>query len=191
MNDRRLLGQRENRMPRWDLTPHGVIVDEETFAFITELETRKATRLQYALSALAIRPEPSGGGEIADPGRVGEQLARTISAVIRGTDLVGVAPDSCAVKVLLTGGVLADLPAIIRRITDEVGHHRFETNGQRATLVLSIGGSCFPTTTNSPRALLLQADVLAEEARREPAAYSRYRLHGRLGLDAEGPTDTR
>jgi hypothetical protein len=171
----------ENPTPRWDLTPHGVIVDEQTFAFVTELETRKAARLAYGLSALAIRPQASGGGDISAPGRVGEQLARTASAVVRGTDLISVTPDSATVRVLLVGGELGNLRTIIQRITAEVSQHRFEIDGERSTLVLSIGGSSFPTTTANPRELLHQADTLAEEASREQASYSRYRIHGGPG----------
>src|SRR5438034_8336266 len=43
-----------DRMPRWDFRPHGTIVDEETFGRVTELETRQAARLQYAVSMLTI-----------------------------------------------------------------------------------------------------------------------------------------
>ena len=47
-------------MPRWDFRPHGTIVDEETFGRVTELETRQAARLQYAVSMLTIHQSPDG-----------------------------------------------------------------------------------------------------------------------------------
>ena len=161
-------------MARWDFRPHGTIVDEETFACMTELETRQAARLQYAVSMLTIHR--SRDGDAADPADAAEQLAEIVSPVIRSTDLVEVVPSAATVRVLLVGGELGDLRSITQRIIAQVSHYR--SNGQR-TLVVRVGGSCFPATAGSSRDLVLQADAMAEEARREQGPYSTYRLRER------------
>src|SRR5712691_12086711 len=153
-------------MARWDFTPHGTIVDEETFTGVTELETRQAARLQYAVSMLTIHR--SRDGYVADPADVAEKLAEVVSPVIRGTDLIEVVPSAATVRVLLVGGELEDLLSIIRRIIAEVSHYRLD---EQPTLVVRIGGSCFPATAGSSRDLVLQADAMAEEARREEGLY--------------------
>jgi len=158
-------------MPHWDFRPHGTIVDQETFAGVTELATRQAARLQYAVSLLTIHR--SRHGDVADPGDAAAQLAEVVSPVIRSTDLVEVGPAAATVRVLLVGGDSEDLRSIIQRIIAEVSHYRFD---EEPTLVVNIGGSSFPATAASSRELLLQADAMAEEARRERGSSSTYRL---------------
>jgi GGDEF domain-containing protein len=160
-------------MPRWDFGPHGTIVDGETFACVAELETRQAARLKYAISVLTIQRSREGDG---DPADAAERLAEVVGPVIRSTDVVEVVPSAATVRVLLVGGELEDLRAIAQRIIAEVGYHRF---GEQRAPVVSIGGSCFPATAASSRELLLQADALAEEVRREQGSHSAYRLHKR------------
>jgi hypothetical protein len=161
-------------MPRWDFRPHGIIVDQGTFAGVTEVETRQAARLQYAVSMLTIHR--SRDSDVADPGHVAAQLAEVVSPVIRSTDLVEVEPSAGTVRILLIGGDLEDLHSIIERIIAEISHYRF---GEGPTLVVSIGGSCFPATAASSRDLRLQADALAKEAGREQSPASTYRLRER------------
>ena len=163
-------------MAPWDFRPHGTIVDGETFACVTELETRQAARLQYAVSMLTIHQSRNGDG--ADPRGAAEQLAEVVSPLVRDTDLIEVAPSTGRVRVLLVGGALEDLERIIQRIIAEVSHHRFD---EQHTLTVRIGGSCFPGTAGNSRDLLLQADTLAEEARRERGLDSTYRLRSRSG----------
>jgi hypothetical protein len=158
-------------MFRSNFSPHGIIVDLDTFAWITELETRQAARLQYAVSMLTIHR--SRNGRLADPDHAARHLADLVSPVIRSTDLVAVDPVVAGVRVLLVGGDLEDLRAIIQRIIAEVSHYRFD--GEPPPVV-SIGGSCFPATAASSRELRLQADALAEDARRERGPSSAYRL---------------
>jgi len=161
-------------MPRWDFRPHGTIVDEETFGWVAELETRQAARLQYAVSMLTIHQSPDGS--VADQADVSEQLAEVVSPVVRSTDLIAVMPSAPAVRVLLVGGELEDLRSIVQRIIAEVSYHR---SGEQRALVVSIGGSSFPATATSSRELLLQADTLAEEVRQEQGHDSTYRLRER------------
>jgi hypothetical protein len=162
-------------MSRWDFGPHGTIVDAQTFACVTELETRQAARLKYAISVLTIHRSRDGDG--ADHADAAEQLAEVVSPVIRSTDLIEVVPAAATIRVLLVGGELEDLRAIVHRIIAEVSYYR---SGEQRALVVSIGGSCFPATAADSRELLVQADTLAEEVRREKGSYSTYRLRGRL-----------
>ena len=161
-------------MARWDFRPHGTIVDEETFACVTELEIRQAARLQYAVSMLTILR--SHDGFVANPADAAEQLAEAVSPVIRSTDLIEVVPSAANVRVLLVGGELEHLRSIIQRVVAEVSYYRFD---EQRPLVVRIGGSCFPATAGSSRELLLQADTLAETARREQGPSSTYRLRER------------
>ena len=161
-------------MPRWDFRPHGTIVDEETFGHVTELQTRQAARLQYAISMLTIHR--NGNGNVANPADAAEQLAEVVSALIRNTDLVEVVASAATVRVLLVGGELEDLRGIIQRIIAEVSHYGFD---EQRTLAVRIGGSCFPATAGSSRDLLVQADTMADEARREQDPSSTYRLRER------------
>lgn len=164
-------------MPRWDIRPHGTIVDNEIFLQLTELETRHAIRLQYAVCVLTLRPQPSGEHVAAD--RVATELAEAITPLIRSTDLIGLVGTAGRVRVLLLGSDLEQLGGIIRRILAEVRLHAF----QGAPLRLSIGGACFPDTAASSNELLGQADALAEDVGQDTASYSRYRLAGRRRRD--------
>ena len=161
-------------MTRWDFRPHGTIVDEETFACVTEVETRQAARLQYAVSMLTVFRHPDGatvsGQETA------ERLAEMISSLVRNTDVIQVIPGAGAVRVLLVGGELEDLRTIVQRIISEVSLYMFAGEG---TFVVKIGGACYPATAGSSQELLLQADALAEEALREQGEFSTFRLSER------------
>ncbi|MFQ5848877.1 MAG: hypothetical protein ACE5IQ_14540, partial [Candidatus Methylomirabilales bacterium] len=136
-------------MPQRASSRKGTIVDEETFTFLTELELRKAVRLHYGVSILAILAEPHGEGEIPDPRRVAEPLARVISLAIRDTDAICLPASSSALEVLLVAAPLEHLAVIIQRIADEVSRHLFEINGERKPVTLSAGGACFPTTAGT------------------------------------------
>src|SRR5438874_1547306 len=140
-------------MPRWDFGTHATMVDGETFACVTELETRQAARLQYAVSLLTIHRSRNGRG--AEPVDAAEQLAEVVRPLIRDTDVIEVVPSGATVRVLLVGGELEDLDKIVQRIIAEVSHYRLD---EQHTLVVRIGGSCFPATAGNSRDLLLQAD---------------------------------
>lgn len=157
-----------------DLWPHAIIVEEETFAFVADLEVRKAPRVGYPVSLLAVVPEVEG--PLGDPGALAEQLARAISPILRSTDLIRVSSASTTLHVLLVNASVETLRGVIQRITEEVGAHLFQINGERKAVTLSLGGSCFPTTAGTTEDLLSQASALAEEARHDVPARYRYRL---------------
>ena len=152
------------------------IVDEEAFELVIQLEVRKASRFQYPGSVLTVVADPAGEGEVPVPGRLAEQLARVISPVIRGTDLIRVTRTSRTLHVLLVGAHLEDLHVVIQRIIDEAHRHRFQMNGERKALTVSVGGACLPITASTLQDLLTQADTLARQARRERPTGSVYRL---------------
>jgi hypothetical protein len=161
-------------MSGWRFRPHGIIVDEETFGGVTELEIRQAVRLRYAVSMLTIHQSNS---HVANPAEAAEQLAEVVSPLIRNTDLIEIGPSAATVRVLLVGGELEDLRNIAQRIITEISPHRFDE--RHTPVVLSIGGSCFPATAGSSRELFLQADALAAEAHQTLDAYSTYRFPDR------------
>lgn len=163
-------------MTAMDRGPRGTIVDGETFDFIAELEVRKAVRLQYYVSLLAVQPEVEGGEDAPDPGALASQLARVISQQIRGTDLVGLTRSVPNIHILLINANLRDLPAVIQRILQEVNRHRFQVNGHSKAARLSVGGSCFPATASTRQDLFAQASTLLADARRAREPRHRYRL---------------
>jgi hypothetical protein len=156
-------------MSSQDRSPHALLVDEQTFALVVELEIRKAVRLGYPVSVVAVLPDPAGGGEIPDPGSFADQVARAISRVIRGTDLLGLRAASSSVRVLLVGAALEHLHGVIQRITEEVTRYRFRINGDRTAVTLSVGSAGFPATVGTSQDLLSQAETRAREARRAQA----------------------
>jgi GGDEF domain-containing protein len=82
------------------------------------------------------------------------------------------------VRVLLVGGELEDLRAIIQRIIGEVSLYMFQGE---SSFAVKIGGACFPATAGTSQELLLQADTLAEEALHEQGESSTFRLSERSG----------
>jgi hypothetical protein len=168
-------------MPRWDFRPHGTIVDEETFACVTELETRQAARLQYAVSMLTVFRHREGASDSSE--ETARQLAEVVSSLVRDTDVIQIVPGAGAVRVLLVGGELEDLSAIIQRITGEASVYMFKGE---STCVVKIGGACYPATAGSSQELLLQADALAEEALQEQGVSSTFRLSERSGPRTAG-----
>lgn len=136
------------------------IVDDDRFALVTELELRKAIRLHYPISMLAILPV----SKIPYP-RLTGQLAGVIGPVIRGTDLIHLPAAEPSLHVLLVDAPFDQLHGIIQRITEEVGRHTFQLNDQRKAVRLSLGGACFPTTASTLQDLVAQAELRAREAR--------------------------
>ncbi len=150
------------------------VVDQRSFALVSELELRKATRIRYPVSLLDLLPDVDG--EPTDHGALAEQLARAISPILRDTDLIGLSPGSASLQVLLIDASLEALDGIIHRIFDEIRGHLFQTERGPKAVTLSVGGACFPTTASTTQHLVTQAEVLARKASRERPAQFRYRL---------------
>ena len=147
-----------------DLGSHGTVVDEDTFDLVTELEIRKAVRLQYYVSLLAIKPD-ADDDEIPDPEALAQQLAPIISQQLRGTDLIGISPDSPQLHVLLVNAHLDSLTVVIERLSEEVSRHVFQINGKQRGVNLSMGGACFPTTAGTRQDLYSQAVALVSRTK--------------------------
>lgn len=152
-------------MARQKQGPGGLIVADDVFALLAELEMRKAVRLQYSVSLLAIVPEPEGGGEVPTPRHLAWQLAEVVSSVIRGTDVIGVRATSSSLHALLVDASVENFPGIIERVTTEVSRHLFQLDGERKAVRLSVGSACFPTTAGVLSELLAQAEAQARQAR--------------------------
>jgi len=151
-------------MAPYDLGSHGTVVDEDIFDLVTELEIRKAVRLQYYVSLLAIKPD-GDTDEIADAGALAQQLAPIISQQLRGTDLIGLSADSPQLTVLLINAHLDSLSVVIQRLSEEVSRHVFQINGKRRAVNLAMGGACFPTTAGTRQDLFSQAISLVSPIR--------------------------
>jgi hypothetical protein len=155
-----------------DRSSNAFVLDDETFTLIAELEVRKAVRLQYFVSLLAIYPDVEGGPKPEDFDR---QLAEVVRTAVRGTDVIGL-QGSSGLHILLTNAPLDDLAAIIERITQAGSRHMFESDQPRLLVTLSTGGACFPTTARGREDLFGQVHMLAAEAREQRTGRSRYRL---------------
>ena len=135
-------------------------VPERVFRYLVDLEIEKALRLRYCVSLLAIAPDVPRGPGIWG---VSRQIAALALRRIRRTDVATTFSDG-AVGLLL---IDADAP-ILSDILDRTGHAavpgrpRF-TCGQSLVSV-SGGGSCYPVTVPSARALLGQARDLMQQA---------------------------
>lgn len=150
------------------------VVDADTFEVVTALEMRKAMRLQYYVSLLAV--EPTGLDPASARSALARQVARAISGEIRASDLVGLIPDSPCLYVLLVSAGLNALPLVIDRLGLEVARYRFTLDGADEPIRLVVGGGCFPTTARDERELVAQVQALAAQARGDGGNAHRYRL---------------
>jgi hypothetical protein len=145
------------RMAAQHLGSLGTVVDARTFSVIGKLEVRKAVRLQYYVSLLAIKPSLNDNGKVADPRGLARRLAPILDQQLRATDLVGIASGVPPLYVLLVDAYLESLPRVIQRLIEEVKTHRFDIDGKRQSVRLTIGYACFPTTATSWGELINQA----------------------------------
>ncbi len=143
---------------------HALIVGEETFAAVTELEIRKAVRLQYPVSVLALLLVQRGEGQVLNPRHLAEQLVGVVRGVIRSTDLIRLSASSADLHVLFVDAHLEHLSVVCERITEEVSRHQFQLDGEPVAVTLSVGGACFPATASTSPDLLAQAGARAREA---------------------------
>lgn len=160
-----------------DLDPRAPIVDAETFTLVAELELRRAIRLQYYVSLLALRADFEPPGPAPDRVEVARLIAEVIRDQIRSTDVVGAMPSSPYLGVLLVSTYLDNLPAITERIATAVQARALDLEDSSVRTTLSMGGACFPTTARARAELFRQAESLSIEAGKEPGASGyRYRL---------------
>jgi hypothetical protein len=154
---------------------HAPIVDEDTFTLITELEVRKAVRLQYFVSLLGIEASAEDEQSEIAPTRARERLAQAIREEIRSCDTIGLIDAEPKLYILLVNANLGNLPLIIERIAQLVNRHRRPTEGL-GELSLSMGAACFPSSARDRSDLFAQVGSLITEARHDQAERHRYRL---------------
>jgi hypothetical protein len=147
--------RREEGMAPTGLETGAFVVDEMTFSTVGELEVRKAMRLQYPLSIVAIKPTCPPAG---DARRLLETIAGLVGSLIRETDLVTVSSKAPTLYVLLVDALPSDLTVIIARISEEVHRHRLAAPGGTEDVRVNLGGACFPSTAATWRELVSQAD---------------------------------
>jgi hypothetical protein len=163
--------------PLGEFDPRAPIVDGKTFMLVAELAVRQAVRLQYYVSLVVIQADIEDPGPSVDQDALKHLLAGIVRDQVRGTDLVGVTPESPHLQLLLPSTHLHDLPSVIDRIATAVNRQAFEAAGRIGRVTLSIGGASFPTTARARPELFRQAESLSAEARREPGTVGhRYRL---------------
>jgi hypothetical protein len=134
------------------------LIDSSIFTFILNHEVRKAARLGYCVSLLCMSPDVSAAEE--DPSLV-TRMGEATLGVLRGTDLGTTLPSRRSA--VLLDAQLQTLPTILKRITDRLSG--WPSPG-RAALTVSAGGSCFPHTAPSPKALVQQAiDLMTTAAK--------------------------
>jgi hypothetical protein len=123
------------------------VVDDATLHLLVDLETRKAQRLRYLVSVVALA--------ISSDGTTLEGLARLLARGIRATDCIAVR-DNGSLTVLLVDADVADLPMIVGRMTGTLSGEAW-----------SAGAACYPNTATAPGQLLSQARTLQVEAQKD------------------------
>src|SRR5688572_26681742 len=95
------------------------LVDDDLFEFLTEMETRKALRLRYPVSVVALLVPPQDA-ESADRSGLVERVTAAIRRVLRSTDAVAYHPTLRSFRILLVDASLKEAAAVIERIADEL-----------------------------------------------------------------------
>lgn len=171
---------------QWGFGERGTAVDEELFGFLTELETRKAVRLQYPVSLIAIVPDRQGGDEPAKRRRLAERLAHVLRLLLRGTDVIMVPSASDTVHLLLIDVGLENLPVVVSRFASELLEHTLDENG--SSIAFRVGVGSFPRTAVTSKELRTQAVAIAEGAIEDKRGGLRFELRapGRPGNGKDG-----
>jgi hypothetical protein len=164
------------RMVPQDAHRRAPVVDDDTFALITELEIRKAVRLQYYVSLLGVKADLEDNDGVPAPRSVNQQLAEMISLEVRSTDVICVTAAAPYLRILLVNAHLYNLPVVIQRIIRTVSRHVFEVNDRLREVALSMGGACFPSTARGRNDLFTQVSALVTEAQQDRAERYRYRI---------------
>ncbi len=157
-----------------------MIVDEQTLVLLTDLEVRKAVRLQYYVSLLAVQAEFEGFTPLPETQEVPWQIADVMSREIRNTDAIRIRQAWPHLHVLLVSAPLYNLPIIIERLVRAVNRHPFAISDTSQPVSLAIGGACFPTTARGLEDLSTQVATLVAEAQHDRTRGHRYRLASRF-----------
>jgi hypothetical protein len=165
-----------SRMVPEDAHRRAPVVDDDTFALITELEIRKAVRLQYYVSLLGVKADLEDRETVPAPRSVTQQLADMISVEVRATDVICVTPATPSLRILLVNAHLYNLPVVIQRIVRTVSRHVFEVDDGLREIALSMGAACFPSTARGRTDLFTQVTALVGEAEQDRSERYRYRI---------------
>ncbi len=161
-------------MDRQDLALRAPIVDEKTFTLITELEVRKAVRLEYFVSLLGIHFDTGDDPDARRTPALTEPLVRLIASEIRATDTIGRFGSEPRLLVLLVGANVSNILLVLERLRRVTARHGPELHGHSANI--AIGASCFPSTARDCAELFAQVDRLVAAARSGTRDHFRYRI---------------
>jgi GGDEF domain-containing protein len=137
-----------------------MFVDEAVFNVVAHLELQKSVRLQYPVCFVTILLTPDR--PVSNPDRLAETVGHDIRSLLRDTDLVSRSTSPMTLCLLLVDADLEQLPAVARRIREEIGHTRFPLDDQAVAVRLQIGAASFPTSATTLEQLVTQARQRAE-----------------------------
>jgi len=121
-------------------TPSPAVVDHSLFRFVTALEIRKASRLQYPICVLTIQFGPGAG----DLRRTGESIRR----LVRCTDLIAYQASGTGLQLLLIDAAPHDADVVIARLKEDLP--RAEALDYRVR--------SYPSTASSIEELLIERE---------------------------------
>jgi hypothetical protein len=134
-------------------TPGPPAVDEALFRFVTEMEVRKAVRLQYPVSVVTMIVPPDASGT-RDPEDHLSRCGMAVGRVVRSMDVLTLLPALPGFRVLLADADRDEAEAIARRIQQELVH----VAGVR------FGLASFPGNVRNAGELIAEADDSARRA---------------------------
>jgi hypothetical protein len=155
------------------MTSRGLVLPEEFFKLLIDLELRKAVRLQYCFSLVCMTPDRKP----ADLGfAVASEMAERAVRRLRAMDAVTIFSRH-SLGVLLIDAEPAALPRIIHRITEDLEADS-ASPGLDWRSTWSVGGSCYPQTARNRSELLGEAINLMIRAEKDGG--DRFYMPGRV-----------
>jgi diguanylate cyclase (GGDEF)-like protein len=161
----------------WPFEPKTEMYKPDFFTHLFSLETTRALRYPELFSIFVIGfdslAEPLNSTESAAEPAKDERFAEitrltsnNLRNELRRTDLIGRLGQEVAVLALHAGE--EEIPAIAERIQRRIGNFAFPSHlsGPSRQVTISIGIACFPHNGNNDAALLMNARLGLEEARR-------------------------
>jgi hypothetical protein len=116
---------------------------------LAEQEVQRARQFHYPISLVTVLVESPDSEAV-------QQIGDAIKSLIRRSDLIGLAPGLSALHLLLKDAMLSEAGRVIGRIR--------ATTAMVFAVTLKFGVACLPTTAQTLRELMEQADQGAVQA---------------------------